>query len=148
MKYPITIKDKKVRCNHARVIRPCVCALLFPLMHCITLTGQRGAVPLRPDLWGSVLRSPVADIWMQPGASYRALQRRLSGPEARETLSGQRKHLSRKSAVEPHSNCSCCVSHIDHLSARCFSSPTSTACDLSSLKAVLKLLAVPSGRKR
>lgn len=52
---------------------------------------------LRPDLWGPVLRPPIADIWMQSGATNRPLQRRLFGLEARETLSGERKHLPCKS---------------------------------------------------
>lgn len=54
-------------------------------------------VPLCPDLWRPVLRPPVADIWVQSGAADRPLQRRLFGPEARETLSGQRKYLPCKS---------------------------------------------------
>lgn len=55
---------------------------------------------IRPDLWGAVLRPTVTDFWMQLRAADRPVQRRLSGPEARETLSGQREYLPRKSKEE------------------------------------------------
>lgn len=65
---------------------------------------------LRPDLWRPVLRPPVTDIGMQSGAADRPLQRRLFGPEARETLSGQRKYLPCKSEEPYVSSLSLCCS--------------------------------------
>lgn len=90
MKYPIEIRDKKVKMA--------ACVYLFAVISPALLVspGQQGAVPLRPDVWRPVLRPPLTDFRVQPGAENRPLQRRLSGPEAGETLSGQRKHLPRE----------------------------------------------------
>lgn len=87
MKYPIEIRDKKVKMA--------ACVYLFGLISWALLvsTGQQGAVPVRPDVWRPVLGPPLTDFRVQPGAENRPLQRRLSGAEAGETLSGQRKHL-------------------------------------------------------
>lgn len=89
MKYPIEIRDKRVKtCEKYLFMR-----LERISSALLVSTGQQGAVPVRPDVWRPVLRPPLADFRVQPGAENRPLQRRLPGPEARETLSGQRKHL-------------------------------------------------------
>lgn len=93
MKYPIEIRDKKVKMA--------ACVYLFVSFGVIpsallVSTGQQGAVPVRPDMWRPVLGPPLTDFRVQPGAKNRPLQGRLSGPEAGETLSGQRKHLPRE----------------------------------------------------
>lgn len=89
MKYPIEIRDKKVK------MAACVHLLGVISRALLVSTGQQGAVPVRPDVWRPVLGPPLTDFRVQPGAENCPLQRRLSGPEAGETLSGQRKHLPR-----------------------------------------------------
>lgn len=89
MKHPIEIRDKKVKTREKYLrVRPERSSSALPLS-----TGQHGAVPVRPDLRRPVLRPPLADLRVQPGAENCPLQRRLPGPEAGETLPGQRKHL-------------------------------------------------------
>lgn len=89
MKYPIEIRDKKVKtCQRCPLRRPEGTSSAR-----LVSTGQQGALPLRPDVWRPVLRPPLADFRVQPGAENRPLQGRLPGPEAGETLPGQREHL-------------------------------------------------------